>query len=187
MTPFQAMRLRQTVAPIVYSTWSPTDKGAGVTLSGGNLVATCGSTDSVRGTRSHASGKRYFEVTVSGGAFWGIGVALSTANLTQYPGFASDSWGYFYNGQKAVSSTFTSYGAAMTSGDVIGVGYDHATGNLEFFKNGVSQGLIATSGFAGNNVFPVMGSASASSCVGTINVGATAFAFGLPSGYTAWT
>lgn len=187
MMPFAAMRLRSTT-PFSYSTWNPADMGPGVTLSSANRVANCGSTDSVRGTRFWAAGKRYFEVTVQGGnILWGVGTANSLAPLLQYPGQNSDSWAYFYNGEKANSNSFTAYGAAYTTNDVIGVGFDHATGSLEFFKNGVSQGVIATSGFAGSNLFPFMGSAGAAVCSGYLNVGQDPFYAGLPAGYTAWT
>lgn len=187
MMPIAAMRLRNPTA-FAYSTWNPLDKGAGVTLSGGNLIASAGSTDSVRGTRFWVAGKHYFEVTVSGSnALWGIGVGTALAGLTTYPGFDPNAWAYYYNGQKASNNAFTAYGAAYTFGDVIGVGFDQTTGNVEFFKNGVSQGLIAAPVITGSYVFPIFGSAGAAVCVGTINVGATPFAFGLPSGYLAWT
>ena len=42
------------------------------------------------------------------------------------------------------SSTGTSYGDSYGVGDVIGTAYDANTGELEFFKNGVSQGVAAT-------------------------------------------
>ena len=56
---------------------------------------------------------------------------------------------YAYNGNKSLSGALTAYGAAYTSGDVIGVSFDAGAGTIEFFKNGVSQG-VAFSASAGS-------------------------------------
>jgi hypothetical protein len=68
------------------TTWNPSDKGSGITLSNGNKTATGSSGNfKVRGTTSHVStGKYYFELNtisiVGGQGFFGLG--NSGLNLT---------------------------------------------------------------------------------------------------------
>src|ERR1700688_4047700 len=64
------------------TTWNPSDKSAGITLSGGNLVATgSASPASVRSTASRLS-KYYFEVTATtAGSNMAIGIADATYSL----------------------------------------------------------------------------------------------------------
>ena len=61
----QAIAARQ---PPPGVTLNPSDKGSGITLSGGNLVANGAATNNVRATASLATGKAYFEVTINSGA-----------------------------------------------------------------------------------------------------------------------
>src|ERR1019366_4629393 len=65
------------------TTLNPSDKGAGITLSGGNLTAAGVSTNNVRSTTSKTTGKLYFEVTVNSGATGNaLGVALANAGMS---------------------------------------------------------------------------------------------------------
>lgn len=97
-----------------------------------------------------SSGKFYFEFVIESGLTSNrgvvVGIADATALLTgSYLGSDPDSWGYFTylgspGGEKINNNSRTSYGAAWTNGDVIGVAVDLDTGALSFYKNGVSQG-----------------------------------------------
>jgi hypothetical protein len=76
----------------VPTTWSPTDKPAGVTLSSGNLVATLASTPipiMFRATAGYSigSGTFYFEAVFSAsGASSSVGVANLSASVNTYLG-----------------------------------------------------------------------------------------------------
>jgi len=131
-----------------YATWSPSDKHASVTLSGGNLTATCTTAYGlVRSTQGKSSGKWYWEITFSGSAsnYYLLGVGNSSAALANYLG--SDAHGKAYigfTGQKWTSGAGAAYGLAFTAGDVIGVALDMDAGTITFYKNNVSQGVAFT-------------------------------------------
>jgi len=166
--------------------WNLLDKGPDVTLSGGDLVATIVAAYSyVRGTTSHSNtGDWYFEVTVSGSSTRHlVGIALSSAPLTNYPGSDVNGYGYYgFNGELYNGGSLGAYGATYTDGDVIGVRLN--SGTLTFYKNGVSQGPAAV-GLTGN-WFPIYGPGiNTGTHVGTINAGSSSFG-SLPSGSTAW-
>lgn len=177
--------------PITISTaraWNPSDKDADITLSEANATASITATAQgvVRGvTGRDASGDHYFEVTVGGTdgrAF--VGIAKSTASLTNYPGQDADGYGYIgVNGQKITNASGVAYGATWTAGDVIGVRLN--AGTLTFYKNGVSQGSAYT-GLTGT-FFAAWGTetAVAGTRTGKLNAGREAF-LSLPSGATAW-
>ena len=77
---------------ITPTTWNPADKDSTVTLSGGNLTA-ASSYGSVRSVASVSAGKFYWEITFPGVINQQrIGVATSSANISNYPGHDSHSW-----------------------------------------------------------------------------------------------
>ena len=176
-----------TVTPATTVTLNPADKSASITLSGGNLTASCasGASGGVRATASLASGKRYWEVTI-GGAAAGIIAGVSTAaeGLATL-GNAATGWGYRQDAVKINSGTASFYGAGLATGDVIGIALDLDSKTIEFFKNGVSQGVAFTN--LSGTVFPhvVIGGATwATAC--TMNFGATAFAYTKPDGFSSF-
>lgn len=86
------------------ATFNPSDKGANISLSGGDLIATnavTGNRNGVRSTTSHSSGKYYFEATMGGNDAsyaHSIGLASGTANLSSTSiGDTADS-GSLFNG-----------------------------------------------------------------------------------------
>ena len=165
-----------------YATWNPSDKGAAVVLSNGNLTASLG-TDMVRSTISKSSGKHYWEVTFDALTGLTIGIANSTASLTSYLGFDANGWSYYSsNGNKVNNVTQVAYGATYVAGDIVGVALDMDAGTITFYKNGASQGQ-AYSGLSGT-MFAALGDDN-SSGQGTANFGATAFTYTPPTGYTA--
>ena len=128
-----------------YATLDPANKGANVTLSGGNLSTsiTATLTGMVRSTIGKSSGKWYWEVTPTGGSVNIIGIANSSGTLTSYPGSDVNGFGYAQNALKWNSSS-SAYGASFTTSDVIGVALDMDAGTLIFYKNNVSQGTAYT-------------------------------------------
>ena len=113
-----------------------------LTLSNGNLDSTSPSGwKGAAGTIGMSSGKYYWEIdnVQSNEHVVGI-VKYNTANVTWNTtyGYGAEV-GVFYP-----AAGGQSYGAAWTTGDVIGVAFDADNGSLEFYKNGTSQGVAAT-------------------------------------------
>jgi len=168
-----------------YATLDPANKGANVTLSGGNLSAsiTATLTGMVRSTIGKSSGKWYWEVTPTGGSVNIIGIANSSGTLTSYPGSDVNGFGYAQNALKWNSSS-SAYGASFTTSDVIGVALDMDAGTLIFYKNNVSQGTAYT-GITGTMYAAVGCDSNIGTRTSTTNFGATALTYTPPSGYNA--
>ena len=193
-------------APGSSTTLNPADKGAQITLSGGNLTATKNTVDSfqsVRATVSKSTGKYYFECTTVGGGSGGqtiVGWANGAASLATFFGATSDSIAYqgssgalFMNGV-----TIASYDTWGNPGEISRIAVDW--GAKKIWVGRVGTGLWNGSGAAdpatgagGVNIaainagpyFPgvsVYSAASPSSL--TVNFGATPFAGFLPSGFS---
>lgn len=186
MMPFHAMRLRSGGAapPPAFSTWDPATKGANISLSGGNLIATTSNFGSVRGTQGRsASGVYQFEVTGTAGGQAGCGISTvsPSGGFGQSPGFNTGMHSYMQWGDKYDQGTPSAYGASWGA-DVIGVVVDFGAGTLKYYKNGSLQGTAAT-GLSGT-WYPLAGTNSGSYTL-TLNVGASAFAYPI-GGATAW-
>jgi hypothetical protein len=138
------------------------------------------------------SGKWYWEIeitassTVNTNAIIGISSSSSASALPNYPGFNALGWGYYGgDGDKYHNSSAASYGAAYGVGDVIGVSFDVDTGDLEFYKNNVSQG-VAYTGLTDGPYFPAIGDGSATTTFTAVaNFGQSAFAYTPPTGFVA--
>lgn len=175
----------------VISTWNPSDKDALITLTNMNLTAgfssgsDVGRHPSVRGTLAAPSGKRQFEIEVTGDAIQLVGVGLSSASLSAYPGGDSDGWSYYGgSGNKFNSGSSAAFGASYAVNDVIGVVIDGD--NLTFYKNGALQGTAFT-GMAGRVLYPMWGTGSAIGARGAIYNGGGKSALAYPvSGVLAW-
>jgi hypothetical protein len=99
------------------------------------------------------AGKWYWEVTITAvGGESSTGIQPSSvpcsASTSGAIGYEANAVGYYYDGRKLVNGSFTSYGAAFTTGDVIGVGYDADAAQVTFYKNNASQGAITGLSFA---------------------------------------
>ena len=127
---------------------------SGGTFADGNLNHTTAGSNGNTPTCANiyaSSGKFYWEVTLTSGSAFGIGVASDIFSSADYPGYGTGaangqvSWGYNQNGVKIHNATSTSsYGSSYTVGDTIGVAMNLDTGELEYYKNGVSQGVAFT-------------------------------------------
>jgi len=166
-----------------YATWNPSDKGANVTLSGGNLVAaTTASTGTVRDTLGKTSGKYYWEVLVGTVGTQELGIANSSATLSNYLGQDANGWGYQNSGNKVTGASSVAYGASYTNADVIGCALDLDNATVSFYKNNAFQG-IAYTGLSGT-LYPALGSNS-STMSDTANFGQNPLTYTPPNG-TFW-
>ena len=185
-------------------TWNPADISAGISLSGGDLIATAsGGTFGNRmgratsGHDASTSGGRYFEVEVTSvlssvfNVF--VGVATTSANLSGYLGSDPYGWSYGINATKNTGSGSNSYGTTYGTGDVIGILLKN--GKLYFRKNGTWQNsadVIAETGaaFSGltGTLIPALsmfrGVAPAHVLTGRFK--ASDFTGSIPSGAAAW-
>ena len=172
---------------------------SGGALSNGNLTQTNSSACNTNGTLGMVDGKYYWEVKMVSASGGVIGIGDGTAKLGTALADLEKIYGYSPNGNKYENTTGTSYGATYTTGDIIGVAFDADTRELEFYKNGVSQGVAFTvdAGFTylpqfhlsnasinvnfGNGYFGTTAVASA----GTNASGIGIFEYDVPTGYTA--
>lgn len=188
----------------VFATWNPSDKGAHITLSNGNLtaIADSGQTntwDGVRSTVSVSSGKWYWEITYNNfqNGSSGPGICDSTASLStnNSAGYANGFSGLEYYAA-IVQSTYiinnvnTNIDGGTANGDVFGFALDMNSDTISFYKNGVlvsPSSISIGSTMSATNVFAVFQSNYfvANNAQITANFGATPFAFTVPSGYNA--
>lgn len=165
-----------------YATLDPSNKGASCTLSGGNLSASFSGVSSVKSTISKTSGKWYWEVTAtSTTGNMVIGVAGTSASVSQYTGQNTDSWGYYGVNKVLNNGTLTNTQPGYSNADVIGVALDATAKTVQFYKNGVAVGTAVTG--LPTTIFASVGAGGSSTSM-TVNFGATAFVYGAPSGYT---
>jgi hypothetical protein len=169
-----------------YCTLNPLFAGTGKTFSNGNLETTQTTSNAWRvagSTFGMSSGKWYWEGKFQAGVRCQFGLITSNENLNNYIGESSGEYGVswhfagavFYNGTTA--TTFGSY----TVGDVIGVAYDAdaTTNQVEFFKNGVSEGTVTISN---DHVYMPAHCAYAPGDIGIVNFGQQPFKYPL-AGY----
>jgi hypothetical protein len=158
------------------------------TLSEGNLKLTSsgsGVAHFSRSTISMSSGKYFCEVEWLdvGQNFCGI-QGNGDINYNNSYIYLSNAKASDTNG----SSEDASYGATWTTGDTIGVAYDADNKTLEFFKNGVSQGVAFTSITGTYDPNPTayqffFGNWSSQNATYVVNFGQKPFKFPPPAGF----
>lgn len=188
-----------------YATWNPSDCNANVVLSGGNLIATCGSVGawgSCRATVGVSTGKWYWECTVgstgspSGNNSPMMGLMNSGASTGTYAGGSADSAGIqignTFNGLlDGVTADYTGSISLATS-DVWSFAFDAGAGKLWVARNGTyfnaaPTGADVWSGMSANGPwFPSISyNASLNTPTLTANFGASAFSFSVPAGFNS--
>jgi len=183
-----------TIAPSVTATWDPNNKGANVTLSGGNLTAAASNFNAVKSTIGRDSGKYYWEIRIQTGSEWMAGFGTPSATLTNWIGSDAFGIGWYRTGGFWVNNTLQATYSAFTTGDILNFALDGDNDKVFIGKNGTWQnggnpatgvGAVwtlspATVIFAmfSNGQVPVTDA-------GTANFGATPFAFAVPSGFGA--
>jgi len=168
-----------------YATWNPSDKSANVTLSNGDLTAARnGGSGVVRATMGKASGKWYWEITLtSTGGTWDCftGMANNSAVLTGNLGANINGWsvvmddgGYYNNGAIGLSGAGT---FPATTGDVFGFELNLTDGTLKIYQNDVAltPNPLFT-GLLGQTYYPAI-SVQAQNNTLTANFGASAFTY----------
>ena len=118
-----------------------------ISVAGTEVASTNAGHGHTKGTIGVSSGKWYWEYTgiAATNNVYMCGISLSGLSTSQYVGEVAGGYGYYgFNGNKLAAGAATAYGASYTAGDIIGVALDMDTGDLEFFKNNVSQGVAFT-------------------------------------------
>ena len=157
------------------------------TLSEGNLkltATTAAAWANRLSTIGMREGKWYceFKIDLANSPFF-IGIADESTLPTQYIGQSSGSWGYYGSGGTVWNNASSSaLGASYTTGDLIGIAFNADSGQLTFYKNGVSQGTVSSIP-SGQYFFAFSGTSV--STAGTANFGQRAFAYTAPSGFKA--
>lgn len=172
-------------------TWNPADKHADVALTNGDLTATAGSNDrGVRATVSKTSGKWYWEITtgIVLPSYTTAGVATASAALNNVVGADANGWGIQgFDGKKMTALTPAAYSTAFSAPDTIGVALDMDAKTITIYRYAspgvsVSAGIMYT-GLPATAIFPII--TGRSGVAVTANFGASAFAYSIPSGYSA--
>jgi hypothetical protein len=186
--------------------WSPTDKSANITLTGGNLIATvtAGGGLGLRAADKQLTGKFYWEITVgtAGGTATGVGIAGAAWSLTagySSPGVSAPSSGVTrFNGTiytDGVTSGFTL--GAWTGGQLICIAVD-CVARLIWYRLGAAGnwngsasanpatgvGGVPTSLSGGIALYP-NASLFGNGDQATANFGDGAFTGTVPSGFTS--
>jgi len=146
--------------------------GSAPVLSEGNLTAVWsgywfGSTFGI------TSGKWYWEYVITAGTV-GSEIGIASADRNFSGGLSNSSvgtaYGYKTNGQKFENTTYSSYGASWTTGDIIGIAFDYDSGTLTFYKNNSSQGTAFT-GIGADTWIPAFANSTGSSMTARVNFG----------------
>jgi len=187
------------------TTWNPSDAGAGITFSNGNLTVTAPSSTpqrSVRGTTSKTTGKWYYESTSTG--TMGnclIGIANAAADMTTMALVGSIvvnvATGYNFNNNNLDGPYFT----AWAINDVCCIAVDLVHLTIWFRKNnGVWNGTHTPTGDptnnvggldiswlgAGNAAFPMIAFNTTNALSETADFGATSPAYTVPGSFAIW-
>ena len=94
-----------------------------------------------RPTFAVSSGKWYAEFVFTS-------ITSDGRNILVYSNGNDEYYAYQTNGLKNLSGTTSAYGATWTANDVISAAIDVDGNTIEFFKNGVSQGVISSLNFS---------------------------------------
>jgi hypothetical protein len=184
---------------VANTTWNPADKSAGITLTGGNLIATGGLSTGVRGVDRQTAGKFYFEYTMT---TWAGATCCGVATLAAGFSTASSLGVASVNAAGQVVCHGVSSGVSLgtrANGNIIGVAVDF-TAKLIWFRvapagnwnnnatyspaTGVGGVNISAIGGAGTSVYPYFASVTTANSV-TANFGDSAFSGVVPAGYTS--
>jgi hypothetical protein len=165
-----------------YCTLNPLDKGAGVTLSNGNLDGSASSDANYRATISINSGKHYWEVSnfnTAATSTYGIleaNLPVTTLNLGEIL-YRTD--GLIITGGSSIGSF-----ASLSSGDILGIACNFDAGEITFYKNNSLQATVSfTSNMTTYGVTPFGRWNNGSGA--TYNFGQRQWAYAAPAGFKA--
>ena len=168
-----------------FATLNPIDYGKSGTASTAeaNLKWTDASGGSwVNGTIAVSSGKWYWETSDFTGTGLFIGVADATKSITSYIAYysgAPTSLYYLSTGQKTISGSSSSFGAATTTSDLLGFALDADANTLAVYKNNVLLGTMTSLGY--EKYLPIWSCAGAHNF--NVNFGQRPFEYTPPTGF----
>lgn len=175
------------------ATLSPHFTSPNLTLSNGNLtvtrsVAFNGSPYIASMIDAKASERVYCELTVNNDPVGNIGIGIGNYKIAlsgAYLGYDNNSANYTADG-RVVYTNQNQPGTPgpYTTGDIISVDLNSATGQVRFRKNGGAWSNTFTIG--GGGAFQLAIEMYNENSQVTINFGATAFAYAPPAGGSAW-
>ena len=174
-----------------YATLNPADKNSQISLSNGNLTATCNTAPATnvmaRATIGISSGKWYWESTATytgGSESVEAGLANASASVSGYCGQDTNSAGsgYYGDGKAYYNNAVVANLGTVASGSYMGHRYDASTGTLQTTLDGSTWTTIHA-GFTGA-MYPAIDCARTTSII-TMNFGQNPFHFSVPSGYNA--
>src|SRR3569623_902027 len=162
-----------------YATGNPLNAD-GSTWSSSNLnFSIPNGTNNAQSGFSVTSGKWYWEVVYSAiPTQMGIQKASLTTRWTNGVLYSSD-------GNKYINGAASAYGAAYTSGDILGVALDMDGSTVTFYKNNVSQGSISLSGSGASDVVAAFAAGGGATSTGSIYFGQRPFTYTPPTGFKA--
>lgn len=167
--------------------WDNVNKGSGVIISG--LQATVPSSkNTVRANLGRSSGKWYWEIECIAGASFQIGISSDISGVGQTNNEKGVVY-YAYAGRISSDGKYHryDYGKSYTVGDTISVLLDFNTGNIEFWKNGVSQGVAVLDDLRNlGTVYPAVTESGSQSQVVIANFGETPFKYQMPVTYSSY-
>lgn len=175
-------------------TWDASTSSSEVTLSNGNLTVISSSTHKgARSTIGKSSGRWYCEFTLNSTGSVGLGIVESSVDLkinaTAISGLQTIRMYQSYGTPKKYPEN-VSYGSTYLANDVISLLLDLDNGILEFWKNGVTQGISHANLSTMNKPVYILFSNSAGTIASasstTANFGATSFKYIVPSGYSSY-
>lgn len=171
------------VGDIMNTAWDAVNRGSGVTLSNNNLTANIPNlNNTVRATHGRSIGKFYWEIICNNVTNVAIGVLTIDTGIEATVGKEGSVY-YYVNGDKYIGTARSTYGVAIKTGDVISVLLDCDNGTIEFWHNGISQGVAASNL---NKEFYYASATSGQSNAGcqlTANFGNQSFKYQMPEGY----
>lgn len=166
----------------INTTWNPSDKGANLVLSNGNLTVDGSAGQGlVRSVLNCSSGNWQYEVTVSaaGTVSWEIGVANINEPTLPIPGSSYDRLGYWNDGSIFIANTIIATVATYTNNDVIGIVYDSTLRAVSFYKNGVFLYQATGANVPTLTLYAEVWSRGTPTSTVTANFGATSFSYPL--------
>lgn len=164
----------------VYATLNPLANFYGSSVNAGNLSFFGPSSAMLNSTLAvPKSGKWWFEVKYStiGNA---AAIGLSTDALASHSRFCRSD-----TGEKVIDGVTTPYGASWGTANTMNIAVDMDAGTLALYKDGVSQGVLASDLVSSGYTWFLFVSSNAAAHVGSVNFGQRPFTYAPPGGYKA--
>lgn len=169
---------------IIPVTWDFENKGNGIIEQDGLTASSPNRNTTLRASHGKSSGKWYWEIELLNNDWAIIGIVdevLPIPSLVYNTKHARAV--YARTGNKYSGGSLT-YGSSLVAGDILGIAVDLDVGNIEFFINGVSQGVAFEDLDTMNTIYPMFTSGTATETVYVkANFGQQDFKHNIPHGY----